>query len=641
MIPPETLARLKERTDIVSLIGETVRLVRRGRSFLGLCPFHKEKTPSFHVHPERGFFHCFGCQESGSAIDFVMKTNGLEFIEAVRYLAGKVGVEIQEIDSQENKRARSARDELFAALAVAATFYEGCLGRGELRASRHPLAPLCVEELKSRGMPEEALAKAPSEGAHPWATTLAEFRIGYAPPNWDALSKHFAAQGIHPGVGERAGLLLAGQRGHYDRFRHRLMFAVVDSMGRVVGFSGRARRAPTKEEIAGAGGNLPAYDGDAPAKYINSPESAVFKKGEQLFGLFQAKQGIRTRGEALLVEGNFDVMTLHAAGFNHAIAPLGTAFTSEQAKLAKRFTPRVVVAFDGDGAGRKATKASRGPLRDGGLDARVLVMPQGADPDALLRKEGPVKFEAMLGRSVPLLEYLIEDALDGERFRGASLAERVARVRAVTEILKGEEDPSLRLMAKRYADQLSSKLVIGNAPAEDLRELERMVDEAFRTPDAPASRAVERSASAQPTLDKASLGTLGALIDHPELIAEQNVVEALQAVSGDLALAIVSIREHFVSNDTTKTLSPEFLDGLPPSLREFATRRFAAPEFADLTLARSELLEYTKHLRNLLLSKQIRSEGEQLRKSQSSEDEDAILLQAQLLARRKRGLAEG
>lgn len=636
MIPPETLARLKERTDIVSLIGETVRLTRRGRSFTGLCPFHKEKSPSFHVHPERGFFHCFGCQESGSAIDFVMKTSGLEFIEAVRYLAAKVGVEIEEVDSRERQKSRSERDEVFAALQLAATFFEGCLGRGELSGQRHALAPLAVEELKKRGMPAEALAADPPEEARAWSVALAEFRLGYAPANWDALAKHLAQQGIRPAIGERAGLLVTGQRGHYDRFRHRLMFAVVDTMGRVIAFSGRALRAPTREEASAAGGSLPSYDGEAPAKYINSPESIVYKKGEQLFGLFQAKQGIRARGEALLVEGNFDVVTLHAAGFTHAAAPLGTAFTSEQAKLLKRFGPKVVVAFDGDAAGKKATRSSRVPLREGALDARVATMPPGMDPDAFLRSEGPAKFEALLTRALPLLEYLINDALDGDNFGGASMTERVARVRAVTEILREEPDPNLRLMAKRFADQLSSKLVVGNAPAEDLLELERLVDSAFRAPERPVQA---KPASKGPPLDRVSVAIVGALLDFPELLLDEELEGELAALQGDAAMAIVAIRQQLVVSGATRQANSDFLATLPLSIQTFATGRFASPLFNDAPSARAELMENIKKLKDLACRQQNDIAREALGNSSSADDEFALLREIQHRARRKHGLS--
>jgi DNA primase len=620
LIPPETLARLKERTDVVSLIGETVRLVRRGRSFVGLCPFHKEKSPSFHVHPERGFFHCFGCQESGSAIDFVMKSNGLTFVEAVRFLAAKLGIEIEEVDGREQQKARSERDELYAALAIAATFFEGCLGRGELASLRHALGPLAEEELQKRGMPAAALAPTPPEDARSWATALADFRIGYAPANWDALARHLAAQGVRPVVGERAGLLVAGQRGHYDRFRHRLMFAVVDVMGRVIGFSGRALRPPSREELASAGRDMPSYDGEAPAKYINSPESLVYKKGEQLFGLFQARQGIRQRGETLVVEGNFDVVTLHAAGFAHAVAPLGTAFTPEQAKLLKRFAQKVVVAFDGDAAGKKATKASRAALRDGGLDARVATLPQGKDPDAYLREAGAAKLEELLVRATPLLEFLIQDALDGDRFGGASLTERVARVRAVTEILKAESDPNLRLMAKRFADKLSQKLVVGNSAAEDLRELERLVESAFREPE--EDRRVEPKRS---TEDKLALAVVGALLDYPELCHEASIDERLGLLTGAPALAVARIRKSLAVAQKSPLDAGEFLATLPDSIQTFAAGRFASPVFADVASARGELLENLNKLGHLSYKKQKVADLERLEKAPSADDELELL----------------
>ena len=385
MIAPETITLVKERTDIVALIGETVRLIRSGRSFKGLCPFHKEKSGSFYVHPDRGFYHCFGCAESGSAIDFVMKTNGLDFREAVVMLAERAGIHVEESQAKDPRAGEVKRDkdELYAVNNLAATFFERELRLSKTHTSEsgHPLAHYALDELARRGMPDLG-----TEGpdATRWMDCAQAFRLGYAPPGWDGLANFLRQQGISPLVAERAGLLVPRERGsgHYDRFRHRLMFAVIDSLGRVVAFSGRALTPPSDGELPPGS---PTYGGEPPAKYINSPESPIYKKGDQLFGLFQAKLALRNRGQAILVEGNFDVVSLHARGIDTAVAPLGTAFTNEQAKLLKRFSPKVVVLFDGDNAGRKATRAARAPCREGGLEARVARLPLGVDPDDLVR----------------------------------------------------------------------------------------------------------------------------------------------------------------------------------------------------------------------------------------------------------------
>src|SRR6185437_9776656 len=255
--------------------------------------------------------------------------------------------------------------------------------------------------------------------------------------------------------------------------------AVNDAQGRVIAFSGRALPDPSAEELSALRITGPTAAPDAaPAKYINSPESPIYTKGEHLFGLHQARQAIRQVGEAIVVEGNFDVVALHARGVGNVVAPLGTAFTATQAKLLKRFAPRVIVLFDGDSAGRKATRASRVPCREGGLDAKVASLPKGIDPDDFVRKSGRDALERVLKAARGMREYLIEDALDGDAFHNGSLEEQRARIRAVLQYLTEESDPTLRAMIKTYADQLSSRLVVRNQAPATLRELETAVEQA-------------------------------------------------------------------------------------------------------------------------------------------------------------------
>ncbi len=656
MLSPESIARVKERTDIVALIGETVRLQRRGRSFLGLCPFHKEKSPSFHVHPERGFYHCFGCGESGSGIDFAMKTNGLDFVEAVRMLAERAGVALEETrgDAAKARELRSERDELFSVTQLAATYYERMLGlsfegdAARTRSTRHPSSHHALTELGRRGMPDLASG---TEDALRWRTVLAAFRVGYAPPGWDGLAKFLEQQGASLALAERVGLLVAGQRGRYDRFRHRLMFAVVDVLGRVVAFSGRALPAPSTEELARLGPGTPTYDGEPPAKYINSPESPIYTKGEHLFGIHQAKQAIRTRGEGVLVEGNFDVVSLHARGIDHVVAPLGTAFTPEQAKLLKRFAQTAILLFDGDAAGRKATRAARVPCREGGLDAKVATLPRGIDPDDFVRTRGAPALLAVLKDARGLLEYLIQEALDGEGFVGASLAERVARVRAVAKLLSEENDPSLRLMAKRFADQLSSKVVVGDARIDDLRELERTVERALSTPatsparrdddDDDAPRPASRTESAD---ERVARNVIGALLDFPELLLDEAVANALEALEGDAALAAVAVQRMLRRSGEGPAIGrgevADFLATLPRSIQKFAAGRLASPSFENAADAKAELLENTTKLRSLRWQRENQLARGVLERTPSSLDDEsaALLRDVEERARRKRGL---
>lgn len=646
MISPETIALVKERTDLVALIGESVRLTRRGHSFTGLCPFHKEKTPSFHVSPNRGFYHCFGCKETGSAIDFVMKLEGQTFGEAVRALAERAGIEVAEslteAERREAQAARRSKDDLYAVNHLAATFFEHSL-RGGPGSGPHPLARYAHEELQRRGLP----LRDGDGAADPIADALQAFRIGYAPFGWDGLSTYLRQQGVSPVLAERVGLLVprSSGSGHYDRFRHRLMFAVTDVMGRVIAFSGRALPDPSPSELSSLGltGPAPQADG-APAKYINSPESPIYTKGEHLFGLHQARQAIRQRGEAILVEGNFDVVALHARGIGQAIAPLGTAFTPGQAKLIKRFAPTVILLFDGDAAGKKATRASRSPCREAGLSARVAVLPSGVDPDDLARKHGPEAIARIVKAARGLLEHLIDEALDGDSFGGSSLPEQLARVRAVTALLGEEDDPNLRMMAKLYADRLSSKLVISGRSPDDLRQLERVVEESLSRPRSQPTREVIPSGQTTETWERArsrtqiqevSLEILGAILDFPELLADDDLQTALECLEGDVALAIVAARQNFTFE--MGLVASEFLAQVPAPIHSFAAGRLVSPVFEAASTAKATLLENSQKLSRQALARQKAAVVSQLQKSAVDADAENALLR-ELFQRRAGGL---
>ena len=567
MISAETIALVKERTDLVAVVAQTVKLARRGRSFVGLCPFHQEKTPSFHVNAERGFYHCFGCKESGGAVDFIMKVEGYGFADAVRVLAERAGVAVDETATDQERReavaARRSKEDLYGVNAIAATFFEHSL-RGTDGAPAHPLAHYAAAELTHRGLPLPAASDLVGE-AGPVADTLQAFRIGYAPYGWDGLGNYLRKQGISPAVAEKVGLLVprTSGSGHYDRFRHRLMFAVTDVNGRVVAFSGRALAPPSAEELAVLKiPSMPGLPDTQPAKYLNSPESPIYVKGEHLFGLHQARQAIRQTGEALLVEGNFDVVGLHARGFTQAVAPLGTAFTASQAKLLKRFAPKVVLLFDGDAAGRKATLAARVPCREGGLDAWVASLAAGTDPDELVRERGRGGLEPIVKNALGMFEYRIKHALDPTTFRGATIDERCARIEAVKAILREEPDPTKRTLGKALADQLSSSLIVGGSAPTSLRELEASLEAAASSgrppPSFPASQVAlpHDRARSRARHDDIALEMLGALTHFPELIEDPSVADLVnENVSGDVVLVVAAMRRSLEPRRTQPMLS--------------------------------------------------------------------------------------
>jgi DNA primase len=650
MISPETIALVRERTDLVALISETVRLTRRGRSFTGLCPFHKEKSPSFHVNPERGFFHCFGCQKHGSAIDFVMEADGQSFVEAVRSLAERAGIDVidtaTEAERREANAARRDKDELYAVNHLAATYFEHML-RGGPGMKAHPLAKYAREELAKRGltMPEDG-----GDALSPVADALQAFRIGYAPFGWDGLTAYFRQQGKRPSDGEKVGLLVprSSGSGHYDRFRHRLMFAVTDVGGRVIAFSGRALPDPKPEELAafGLSGPAPSPDGP-PAKYINSPESPIYTKGEHLFGLHQARHAIRRDGQAILVEGNFDVVALHARGIGNVVAPLGTAFTPAQAKLLKRFAPAVIVLFDGDAAGKKAARTSRAPCAEAGLSAKVAVLPAGMDPDDVARKKGPDAIKSLVKNAIGMLEYLIDDALHGDSFQGSSLAEQQGRIRAVAELLRSENDPTLRSQAKLYADRLSSQLIVQGRSPDDLRQLERLIEEATSGP-ARRAEALSPSETTEPReralspnrADQVGLTILGAIIDFPDLLDDPDVEQALGMLDGEAALAVAALRR---SRASQKELdAAEFLAQIHGPVHSFAAGRLASPLFEAAADAKATISDNARKLERLSLSREKAAEVDQPNKAEALGDWAAVqatLSEFKRRAQKKLGMA--
>jgi DNA primase len=626
LISPDTLSLVRDRTDIVALIAESVpSLKRRGRSFVGLCPFHKEKTGSFHVNPDRGFFHCFGCKEAGSAIDFVMKHDGATFPEAVRMLAERAGVPLEEETRapSEVDRQKRQRDDLYAVNQLAATFFET-----QLR--EHPERQLALDELARRGLVPGASSTVDD--------ALQAFRIGYAPPGWDGLATFLRQQGISPMAAETVGLMVprSSGSGHYDRFRHRLMFAVIDTQGRVVAFSGRA---------------LPPLPGDereeSPAKYINSPESPVYSKGHTLFGLYQARQAIRQAERATLVEGNFDVVSLHARGIVNVVAPLGTAFTVDQAKLLRRFAQNLVVLFDGDAAGAKAVRLSREPCAAAGLTARVATLPAGTDPDELVREKGKEALDYVIKCARPMTESFIDARLD-ESLSAADAHGKLSVINDVFKLIADEPDPLVRAQLYVYADnQVVARLDLRDVPS--LRAYrEKLQAEARRTappaPAGPSPREARVPVRDPGTVQRREI--VGALIEFPELLDDPDVQACLSLLEGASAQTVRALADSLrpaspeplqgagqdasqpVTRDRQKTLdTSSFLAQITPPIQAFASERLAAPRHETRQDAKVHVLDNAQKLRTMMLEREAAELAREQDKATGDWDEQARLLE--------------
>jgi DNA primase len=590
MIAKDTIALVRDRTDVVAVISETVpSLKKHGRRFVGLCPFHKERTPSFHVNPDTGLYHCFGCKESGDVLTFLERVEGYTFSEAVRALAERAGVAIEEergAGSEADRQAarhRMEREALYGVMQLAATWYEA-----QLR--DHPSRELALAELNRRQL-------------DPRAEVAAAFRLGYAPPGWDGLTAHLKKQGVSPAVAESVGLVVprSNGTGYYDRFRHRLMFAVVDTQGRVVAFSGRSLGPPPGDDASR----------DPPPKYINSPESPIYVKGATLFGLWQARHAIRQSNRALLVEGNFDVVSLHARGIQNVIAPLGTAFTDDQARLLRRYSSAITLLFDGDAAGRKAARAAEGPCDAAGIDAKVAVLPDRTDPDEYVRTKGEASLRHVLGQASGLLEYLIDAELD-DSFNAADLRERAARVDRVGALLGRQQDPVVRGMLKAYADYAASRLDFVRSAPNAFGALERKVLAAARA----AGTRVEvgprpseaRVRSREPGRPERR-AIVGALLDFPVLLDDSEVTRTLELLEGESARIVATLANcrHISERGEMVLDSAEFLAQMTPAIQAFASARLAAPEHETVEDAHSTVIANAKKLRGTSVAQETRA----------------------------------
>ncbi len=365
--PSGFLDELRNRIGLADVVGRRVRLVKKGREHHGLCPFHKEKTPSFTVNEEKGFYHCFGCGAHGSAFDFVMETEGLNFREAVGKLAGESGMAIPE-ETPEARARDERRKTLYDVTEAAARFFETNL--------KSPAGTDALSYLRDRGLADD---------------TLGAFRLGFAPEGRDNLKKALLGEGLSEQQLIDTGLIIKRDDGSsYDRFRGRVMFPISDRRGRVVAFGGRIM-------------------GDGEPKYLNSPETDLFHKGGMLYALDKAQVGARAGSPLVVVEGYMDVIVLHQAGFTGAVAPLGTALTEDQIRVLWKVVPEPVLCFDGDNAGRRAMARAAErvlPLLTPGVGLRFATVTEGEDPDSLVRTRGPAAFKGLLESARPLSEVL-------------------------------------------------------------------------------------------------------------------------------------------------------------------------------------------------------------------------------------------
>ncbi|MBF0295556.1 MAG: DNA primase [Magnetococcales bacterium] len=570
--PESLIDQIRDRVDLLELVGRQVHLKKQGANWLGLCPFHNEKTPSFSVRPDRGY-KCFGCGASGDLFDFVMKSKSLDFNAAVEELAGQAGIRLPDTrqEDPEAARKRQAQDRLLELLAAARGFYQERLASPVGARARHYLA--------ERGMKEE---------------TARRFGLGFAPPGWSQVLDRFGGGEAAAELLAQAGLVTRKAPGEkwYDRFRNRLMFPIADLKGRCVAFGGRV------------------LDAGEP-KYLNSPESELFQKGKLLYGLDTAQEAIRKEGGVIVVEGYMDRLSLAEHGLEHTVATLGTAMTPEHLRLLWQRTHRIHFCFDGDAAGEKAAWRALELVLDG-LDADrhvgFLFLPKGEDPDQVVRREGAEGFAARLRKGVSPIEFLLRHLGNGLELHTPE--GRAALAHRARPMLGRIRDPLLREL---YAQTLGQRLEI---PVQYALEPETR-------PPVPMARRVERPTRAVAVMERNhEQALLALLLRQPRLVMERE--EELSRLKLENAQLLELLTEMI-------ELGHGFAD--PPSswpLEQFPTRELSlrarsilAAEETPLELAEEEFegCLVSLHLKALRLER-----GRLMRRLEREGDEDGSLL---------------
>ncbi|MCK8824484.1 DNA primase [Fuchsiella alkaliacetigena] len=414
-IDEDFIDQVRETNDIIDVVSEYLRLEKAGKNYKGLCPFHEEKTPSFTVTPTEQLYYCFGCGEGGNVFNFIMEIEGVEFPEAIRILAQRVGLDLPAGAGGLSEEERTKKSKLYEVHTLAAKLFNYLLLDTNLGEEAY-------NYLQNRGYQREILV---------------QFKVGYAPDSWDNLLNFFKKRGYSPALLAEAGLIISRkqQNGYYDRFRNRLIFSIFSQRDQVIGFGGRVLD-------------------DSQPKYLNSPESLIFDKSEELYGLNFAKEEIKDSGEAIVVEGYTDVLTAHQAGLKKVVASLGTSLTKRQAKLLNRYAERVYIAYDGDVAGEKATLRGLNILKKVGLEVYIVDLPPAKDPDEVIGEQGKDYFESLLAEALTLTQFRIERLL--AQRNSFKIEEKVGIVDELIPILADiENETELRLYISEVAKRVN------------------------------------------------------------------------------------------------------------------------------------------------------------------------------------------
>ncbi len=522
---------LKNRADLVRIVQPYAQdLKKKGKDWMACCPFHQEKSPSFSVSPSKGFYKCFGCGKGGNAFTFLMEMEGINFPEAIKRVAEISGVMLPEpIDDEKYERSKEKREEtkkiadkIIELNQIALEFW-----RGELK-SKNKKAKAARAYLEQRGISEE---------------TQKTFRIGYSPDEWDSLLNLLKNKGIDEKLIEQSGLVSVNEEKErvFDKFRGRIMFPVLDVNGRPIAFGARS------------------LDADDQPKYLNSPETAAYVKGQHLYGLFQAKDEIRIKKFAILVEGYLDLIALFQFGVTNVAASLGTAFTTEQSKLLSRFSRKVVINYDGDSAGIKAAKRAVEQLLTQEFDIKVLVLPDGMDPDDFIRKNGTDAYKQLRGKAVSFLRFALDASVSGRNLNNAK-----QKAEAIEDFLPVIAAIRNIIQKRESFDQAMTFFQIGDAGLR--RELWMSLKSVGRVDIQDIPQKVSRALATKITVAEKTL--LELLIHDSELreiiLPQLEESDYIDLPTRSLFEALFHLREH--NGQPTHEFLLDFIDADDPSI---------------------------------------------------------------------------
>jgi DNA primase len=536
-IPDSKIDDVRAASDIVDVISSYLSLRKRGKNYLGLCPFHKEKTPSFNVSPERQMYHCFGCGAGGNVFTFVMEHEKVSFVEAVRTLAERAGIALP--TGGPDDRAQATEIE---------ALYDVCR-KAELHFHQNMTSTvegkLALEYLHHRGFTDD---------------TIKRFVLGYSMHSWDDVIQFAANEGVDVGLVEKAGLVVKKEdgSGYYDRFRGRVMFPILSPSGRTIGFGARKLR-----------------EDDTLAKYINSPETPIYNKSRILYGLFQSKEALRAEDNAILVEGYADLLSVFQSGVQNVVASSGTALTEEQIQLVGRYTKNVTLVYDADSAGSKATMRGVDLIIESGLDVKVAALPEGEDPDSFVRKHGRVHFQQLIDKAMSFLDFKAKQFQDQGFF--ATPEGQTRAVRSIVETIAKMKD---ELKRNFYIKSVSERYGIYESVL--YRELEKLVSQSK------ARESFERARAAVPSAPSAEVPQAGTLSEEPLPAIERDLLKVMLENGNEMVRKVLSsISIETFSNVRARALAQVLarqtderiewhVDGLLNEMDDSALRRFVA-----------------------------------------------------------------